>query len=229
VLVLGGIRGGLLGAGLVVLLAPVVRLALWYFVPSAADGIGHRFETVADALAMGCLLAGLSGRLMALRWYRRVLESRAFFLVPFAVFAASALHDRPRLYFLFSFTIMNAGAALCVHWAVVHHAGRVGRVLNAAPLVFVGVISYSIYLWQQVFLNRYSDVLTSTFPLNIVLVFAAAVASFYLVERPFLRMRHRVERRMFPRRVEQFLQTAQLRSTSTPLGTTPNVSGQPLS
>jgi peptidoglycan/LPS O-acetylase OafA/YrhL len=94
---------------------------------------------------------------------------------------------------------MNLGAALCVHWAVTHHAGRIGRVLNAGPVAFVGVISYSIYLWQQLFLNRYSTALACSFPLNILLVAAASMASFYMIERPSLQVRHRLERRLFAR------------------------------
>ncbi len=66
-----------------------------------------------------------------------------------------------------------------------------GRVLNTRPLVWVGTLSYSLYLWQQLFLNRKSDALLNSFPLNIILAFAAATASYYLVERTFLQLRER--------------------------------------
>jgi peptidoglycan/LPS O-acetylase OafA/YrhL len=69
----------------------------------------------------------------------------------------------------------------------------VGRALNYAPLVFVGTMSYSLYLWQQLFLNRSASGAMSRFPLNIALACAAALASYYLVERPSLRLRRRVE------------------------------------
>jgi len=200
VLLLAGPSGGFGVAAAVVLISPFVRLAMWQLAPSPYGGIGHGFETVADSLAMGCLLAGLANWLMAQVWYRRFLESSAFLLVPLAVLAASALHEHPRPYFFVSFTVMNLGAALCVHWAVTYHTSRVGRFLNAPPIAFVGVISYSIYLWQQLFLNRYSTSVVATFPLNIVLVAVSALASFYIVERPSLRMRHRLEGRLFRRR-----------------------------
>ena len=44
------------------------------------------------------------------------------------------------------------GIALVIDWCVTFADGRVGRVPNAPPLVFVGWISYSLYLWQQPFL-----------------------------------------------------------------------------
>ena len=68
-----------------------------------------------------------------------------------------------------------------------------GRFLNARPVVFVGVLSYSLYLWQQPFLNRHSSHAMAAFPLNIVFAFGAALASYYLIERPALRLRARIE------------------------------------
>jgi peptidoglycan/LPS O-acetylase OafA/YrhL len=202
-LLFAGRRRGFFVAAAVVLVSPFVRLGLWELSPTPDSGIGARFETIADSLAMGCLLAGLAGWLVTQSWYRRLLDSRAFVLVPLTVVAASALHEHPRPYLFVSFTVMNLGAALSVHWAVTHHMGRVGRFLNARPIAFIGVISYSIYLWQQLFLNRYSTSWAASFPANIVLALAAALASFYLVERPSLRMRHRLESRLFaPKRPE---------------------------
>ena len=60
------------------------------------------------------------------------------------------------------------GIAACLHWCVIHHEGRIGRVLNSAPLVYVGVLSYSIYLWQQVFLDRESAAALNQFPANLL-------------------------------------------------------------
>ena len=72
---------------------------------------------------------------------------------------------------------------------------RFGQILNSPMLVFVGTLSYSIYLWQQLFVNRSSTSVLATFPLNIVLTLLAAMVSYYLVERPCLRLRPRLEAR----------------------------------
>src|SRR5207244_5461532 len=84
------------------------------------------------------------------------LGSPLFLLVPFAVLAANLLHEHPIIYFGAAMTIVNVGVALCLDWCVTYPEGRVGAVLNASPLVFVGLLSYSLYLWQQMFLNRAS-------------------------------------------------------------------------
>src|SRR3954471_2196193 len=50
-------RAILLAAGVVVL-APFIRVAEWELLRQYGDGVGHRFETIADAIAIGCVLAG---------------------------------------------------------------------------------------------------------------------------------------------------------------------------
>jgi peptidoglycan/LPS O-acetylase OafA/YrhL len=197
VLVLAGRRRGLYGALAFVLVSPLLRLLIYYH--DRQYPIGHTFETVADSIAVGCLLAGARDWLTAQPIYRRVLNSRWFLLVPLCVLLASALYDRPRLYIFFGFTIMNVGIALCVDWCVTNCEGRVGRVLNARPLVFLGVMSYSIYLWQQLFLDKASNATVTRFPLNLILVGLCALASYYLIERPALATRQQLEGKIFPR------------------------------
>jgi peptidoglycan/LPS O-acetylase OafA/YrhL len=68
----------------------------------------------------------------------------------------------------------------------------VGRLLETRPLAGLGVLSYSLYLWQEPFLNRFARSPLTAFPLNLLLVFAAAVASYRLIERPLLAWRHRL-------------------------------------
>jgi peptidoglycan/LPS O-acetylase OafA/YrhL len=109
-------------------------------------------------------------------------------------------HDHPVVYYALGFPLVNVCVALSVDWAVTYSEGLVGRVLNARPLVFVGVMSYSLYLWQQPFLHRASSAALTAFPLNIIVAVALALASFYLVERPSLRLRRRIERALDRRR-----------------------------
>jgi peptidoglycan/LPS O-acetylase OafA/YrhL len=55
-------------------------------------------------------------------------------------------------------------------------------------------MSYSLYLWQQPFLNRSEQTAWTSFPLNLVLVLVCALASYSFVERPALAFRRRLER-----------------------------------
>jgi peptidoglycan/LPS O-acetylase OafA/YrhL len=197
VLLLAGVRRGFVIAAAVVVLSPVIRVGEWELFRSAGAGIGTRFETVADAIATGCLLAGARTFLHGQPLYRRLLDSPLFIAVPLLGLAGNLTHDHPLVHFGVGMTMANVAIALCIDWAVTHHEGRIGRVLNAAPLVFVGWISYSLYLWQQPFLNRASESPLAAFPANILIAVTLALLSYYVVERPALRLRKSVERLLF--------------------------------
>jgi len=195
VLLFARTRRALLIAAATILLVPVIRVAEWELFRAAGHGVGYRFETIADALAAGCVLACARRRLHASPLYMRALSSPAFVLVPLAAIAANLTHDHPLVAMGAALTVINICLALCVDWAVTFHEGRIGRVINAAPLVFVGWISYSLYLWQQPFLNRESSAFIAQFPQNILLTVVAALASYYVVERPSLQVRKWIEQR----------------------------------
>lgn len=73
--------------------------------------------------------------------------------------------------------------------------GLVKRALDFAPLRGLGLISYSTYLWQQIFLGP-PDVYASPWfwsqwPQNIVAAIGCGVVGYYGVERPSARLRAR--------------------------------------
>jgi peptidoglycan/LPS O-acetylase OafA/YrhL len=152
---------------------------------------------VADSIATGCVLAVARPWLHDMAAYGRLLDSPFFVAVPVVGLLANLTHDHPIVHFAVGMTVANLAIALCIDWAVTHHEGRIGRVLKAAPLVFVGWISYSLYLWQQPFLNRASDAAVAAFPLNIIIAVSLALVSYFIVERPALRMRKQIERALF--------------------------------
>jgi peptidoglycan/LPS O-acetylase OafA/YrhL len=198
VLIFVGWRKGLTAAGLLLLLCPAFRLLLFWLWPERTDGIGHQFETVADALAMGCLLAGKDEWPHPVRaFYEWILHSRLMLAVPVVAVLANATHEHPLSFFFLGHTVINVCAALCIDWAIQNTRGLIGRFLNAKPLVWLGLMSYSLYLWQQPFLNRYSELWVAAFPQNLLFVFAAALLSYWLVERPALRLRQWLEPRLF--------------------------------
>ena len=53
--------------------------------------------------------------------------------------------------------------------------------------------------WQEPFLNRRSDPALNWFSMNLILLSSAALASYNLVERPCLNLRHRIERSLVAR------------------------------
>jgi peptidoglycan/LPS O-acetylase OafA/YrhL len=73
-------------------------------------------------------------------------------------------------------------------------ADAVGRFLNRRSVATVGVLSYSAYLWQQMFTDP--DGASVRFPLNVAGFVVATGLSFYCIERPLLGLRVRLRSRV---------------------------------
>jgi peptidoglycan/LPS O-acetylase OafA/YrhL len=173
--------------------APLLRVGALYGAPSLRPLIDQAFPFVVDAPAMGCALALARGRLWQDHRYRAVLRSPMLALVPILVLVAyTATRDgRPSTgaSLLMGWTVVNAGVALCLEWLLRFPGSRVERVVAARPLVWLGMTSYSLYVWQQLFLNHYDVAWFTRFPPNIALAIGTGLASYYLVERPCVRLR----------------------------------------
>jgi peptidoglycan/LPS O-acetylase OafA/YrhL len=188
-----GVRGGLRAALVVVFASPFVRLAIAHFLPSQQVGIGESFPTVCDTIAIGCLLAGYWDEINSLPWFRRLLRSPWFVLLPITILLLN-MKMEGRLRWALLDSVINLLIAICIARVVSIPQGWTTKILNWWPLVFIGQMSYSLYLWQQPFLNRNSAAWFSAFPVNIFLAFAAALCSYYLIERPFLALRESLEK-----------------------------------
>jgi peptidoglycan/LPS O-acetylase OafA/YrhL len=91
---------------------------------------------------------------------------------------------------------LAAACYLPVHWALsamlapfllafaVNHAGSLwgAKVLEFAPLRWLGLVSYSVYLWQQPFYRAHLP-----YHVGLILSLTVGVASFYLFESPIRR------------------------------------------
>jgi peptidoglycan/LPS O-acetylase OafA/YrhL len=74
------------------------------------------------------------------------------------------------------------------------------RILESAPLRWIGRISYGMYLWQQLFFIGHSvDTLSAAvlkFPSRIAAILGIAALSYYRIERPLLSYGRRLSRRI---------------------------------
>jgi peptidoglycan/LPS O-acetylase OafA/YrhL len=197
VLVLGR-RRSLWLAGSAVAIAPAWRVCVWVLRPGWRQGIGETFPTVMDAIAVGCVLAGCATRLAKLERYRRFQSAPWFVVIPVAVLACNALDRYPSFFLPVGMTLRNLGIALIVHWAILGSNRLAYAVLESPPLRWTGRLSYSLYLWQQPFLNRHGSAILTVFPINLTGAVVCAILSFACIESPFLRLRGR-----FARRVEE--------------------------
>jgi peptidoglycan/LPS O-acetylase OafA/YrhL len=188
-LTLGPRRAVWVAAG-VILLGPVARSANRLFLAGTPYHDLEMFPMVADSLAMGCLLAKASGWLEEQAWYLKLFRPAP----AIGLLALLLLINRYMGYTvvsIFGASVINIGLAILVHRSVYCHRDWIGRVLNWKPVAFVGVLSYSLYLWQQLFLDRSSTAWINAFPQNILFAVAASMGSYLLLEKPLLKLRHR--------------------------------------
>jgi peptidoglycan/LPS O-acetylase OafA/YrhL len=168
----------------VIAFAPFYRIACHFLgLHGQADGT---FPAVADALATGCLLSVLEPRVLPLLLKLKNWRLPLIFLMILPLLAvplywgAREFHLTLTLLFVLwpamHFTI--AGLLLC---AVQSHTW----ILNARPIGWLGKVSYSLYLWQQLFV--YGKHPRAWY--GPLLALGMASVSYYLIERPALRLR----------------------------------------
>jgi peptidoglycan/LPS O-acetylase OafA/YrhL len=135
-----------------------------------------------DSILAGCALALAHRGTKFLAWVR--------FTPPLVLLAALLLTVRhPRGSYAYELTFQTALTTALVARLVMVDSDAFARLLSTPPLRWVGRLSYSWYLWQEMFLvtRTPSWGMVRQFPLNIVASLGAAMASYYIVERPFLR------------------------------------------
>jgi peptidoglycan/LPS O-acetylase OafA/YrhL len=95
----------------------------------------------------------------------------------------------------FYITLQMIIAALVLCQLILVPKGGIFALFCSAWLRYCGKISYSLYLWQQLFLvvKDPSWGLVRTFPINLLAPFACAMVSYHLVESPALRLKNRFE------------------------------------
>ena len=179
-----------------VVVAPAVRFLL-VRIPNSPDA-DYFTPTRLDTFAIGCLLAYVAHgprAWIAVRLVRgrgSLVAISAIFMVLVSVYYLS----RSGVY-VHGPKAMIDGMAICALLVAVtaDPRCRVARVLNSRPLVAIGVLSYSLYLAQPF---AFPQSHTPGWPLswwwNVPLVVAYALVSYFLVEKPFLRLKDRLSR-----------------------------------
>jgi peptidoglycan/LPS O-acetylase OafA/YrhL len=80
-----------------------------------------------------------------------------------------------------------------------------GRILETKPLRWIGCISYSLYLWQQLFFGvNFAGsppglALLRNPPINLLALLVCATFSYYVIEKPFIRLGHKLASTSIPR------------------------------
>jgi peptidoglycan/LPS O-acetylase OafA/YrhL len=192
-------RSAVLLAGLTVTLfaEPVVRYAVCVHARQA--WLTRTAVANFDFIAWGCLLAVLwhdrpraVGRFFA--WHPSLGRLAAVAVVLWTPWYVRRLFPLPFVWAAWS--LPAAATTYLIGSLVEVRRGICYRALNARPVVWLGLVSYSLYVWQEAFVgNGPTGHLWRQWPLNVALAVAAAFASYRLVERPSQQYRRRAGHR----------------------------------
>ncbi len=182
---------------LVVVLSPVARMVLGHWRAGTPHFLAtHLFRF--DFIMFGCLAALLQNTPAFERFYRAA--TRAWWVPPGVIVGCNFLSARYQNYFdlTIGYTVSGVAIALFLLWCTRNPASAVGRVLNHPLVARIGVLSYSIYLWQTLWLHPGNATVfkgvgwLARLPESWLAILLCAVASYYLVEQPALRTRARL-------------------------------------
>jgi len=188
----------------VIVVEPIVRVLCYRFLPGLhSPGM---FHMRADGLMFGALGALLQGEPRFERIYRRWTGWRVteWLLPALLFFVSGALGLRFGNYWTMpaGLTLDGLLILLWMLWLVRNPRSWTGRVMNQPAVMWLGRLSYSLYIWQTFFLHH--DNITvfgregwfNTAPGAWLCLLAVAALSYYAVEQPALRLRDRVLQRM---------------------------------
>ncbi len=170
-------------------------LLLVFHVPQ--EYLYRAFDTRMDHLAIGCLLAILLRR-GALDGLARALTRSAWqpLLTLALLFAAQAGHSSTTFIFTVGYALEPLLTAIFLMQLMWFSDTGGWRIFEHPVTRYLGRISYPLYLWQQLTLFTSKRVLEGM-PPAVQFVFALAVTvafasgSYFLVEKPFLRLKSR--------------------------------------
>jgi peptidoglycan/LPS O-acetylase OafA/YrhL len=160
-----------------------------------------------DALLWGCLVAFLLDG--PKEWERFARQTR----LPYWLAAVSIAIWCVRYYSELTSIAVAVLIPAIIAGTLVHPQWWISRALSWGPLAWLGRISYSLYVWQQLFLTPGWEPTSGwwrQWPWNLLASLAAAMLSYYLVEKPLIRMGRRLATRLtenFPAGIDLQIQS----------------------
>jgi len=175
-----------------ILAMPAIRFTSYFLFPGLRGQLLMMLHTGSDAIFSGCLLAiglarfpGLSRKLLAPPW--------AVFALALFIFQGSEfiVHHSFRGYGIVLGTtlVIAAVVVIMLNLLLQEREAWYHWILRLPPLVFLGRISYSVYLWQQLYLTSYNTTPLGRWPLNLLAALITGWLSYRFIEVPFIRLK----------------------------------------
>jgi len=157
----------------------------------------NAFDTRFDSLALGCLLAALA-KFPRVADLTQMLSRSPFMPVgTLAVLLMSRLYGSDGYHYSIGFTVDTFLLALFVGQILFQHAHWMWAWLDHPVSRYIGKVSYSLYLWHLIgfgIANRVTHFPAMLqFGVAMLVCMGLASASYWLIERPFLREKEKLK------------------------------------
>lgn len=173
-------------------IALIVAVAIWRAFLLLSGSTENRCYFGTDTRIDGPLIGSLAAMVARTSFQiSKPVAAGAAAILAFGLFRGTAHGASYFLGFGLTFSLSVAAAML---WLLQHSSTLAHRVLRFRVLTFTGQISYSLYLWHFALilaLGQHVKWSRSVTLGTLALCYAVAVLSYYLVERPFLRLKDR--------------------------------------
>lgn len=181
----------------IIILVPIIRL----YAHTHPAPILHSISitTRMDAIATGCFFAIYQVQLIEIlksQWNKVLYTSWILlFLLPHF---PSRFSETICLFTFIPFgtsygTFANFLIGFIILYSIFGPKNFWFKILNSGVLNYIGILSYSLYLWQQPFIYE-TKLWFNEFPQNIIFILAMAIFSYYIIEKPFLRLKSKFEK-----------------------------------
>jgi len=181
----------------IVFLMPLF-ISLQYVFPILNTGFLYAFTHYLikfQGIAVGCLFSVLMFKYPIDKWvsgrFKAVLNIIAFVLI-----LTIPYDDLFNLESVFTGLLISILIGYLIVSNIVPGTDFVFKFLNFKALKTIGILSYSIYIWQQIFTSNDSKLpsFITTAPYNIICIIIISVCSYYFYERAFLKLKSRFSR-----------------------------------
>ena len=177
-------------AAILCIFAPLLRT--WVTLSTdQPDTLWSQFQHAGDPIAWGCLYA-LAREGKWLPRFSAYMYAVVGGITSLLLGFMATAHAWPLFWNSIGIVVANLAVVVVLHCALEAPKLAQHRLLNLRWVMWVGTLSYSLYLWQQVFI--YGGFRLAA-PMNVLAIVLCAVASQYLIERPFLALKDKIDRR----------------------------------
>jgi len=173
----------------------LIRWARAHFPGSVPLQFLNDFFSNIDAVLVGSLFSILCFKeMIPWQWIKKhKMLINLGFLIPIILLHKTANHFHP---WVINHTVTALMIGTIIISNIVPAQDFIYKLLNSKLLVRIGLLSYSIYIWQSIFtvpteLPAEHNLPRMHFPLNMILLFLVSYCSYYFYEKKFLTLKRR--------------------------------------